>query len=200
MGIKCKLLAVTVVFTILTAFITGCSGDKGETSKKKDSEPKEIVESILYDTKNKNYDGVEDYSRSFSTVYLKKYFEEQDEALSEGQLEKYKLLLEEMFKAVSYENLLETVEEGGRTATVTGTFTTIDLKKFTEKTDLGITEEMKMDFDKEMDYLMGVVADQSLKSNKYTVSFDFKKSEDGWYLSDKNQLILLTLGYYTKTS
>ncbi len=49
-----------------------------------------------------------------------------------------------------------------------------------------------------MDYIDSVIGDKEFKSKEFEYTIEFKYVNEQWMLTDKNFLILLTLGYYNK--
>lgn len=99
---------------------------------------------------------------------------------------------------VTYDNLTEKADKETRTGSVTGTFTALDMEKFNEKTDSKINSEFKNDYNAQMDYIDSVIGDKEFKSKEFEYTIEFKYVNEQWTLTDKNFLILLTLGYYNK--
>ena len=85
-----------------------------------------------------------------------------------------------------------------RTGIVTCTFTALDMEKFNEMTDSKINSEFKNDYNAQMDYIDSVIGDKEFKSKEFEYTIEFKYVNEQWTLTDKNFLILLTLGYYNK--
>ena len=69
------------------------------------------------------------------------------------------------------------------------------MEKFNEKTDSKINSEFKNDYNAQMDYIDSVIGDKEFKSKEFEYTIDVNEQ---WTLTDKNFLILLTLGYYNK--
>lgn len=198
MRLTYKLIFATIILLVAAISLTACGNKEVTSTSERKLSPKEIVEEIMYDAKNKDYDSVTDYARGFGETSLKKYFANSGEEYTSEQLSRYTTLLEKMFQFVTYENLKEDIDEASRIAKVTGTFTSIDLGEFTDITDKGITDAMKNDYNLQMDYLETVVSDSSLKSAPFTATFEFRYTDGEWGLADINQLLLLTLGEYSK--
>ena len=49
-----------------------------------------------------------------------------------------------------------------------------------------------------MDYIDSVIGDKEFKSKEFEYTIEFKYVNEQWTLTDKNFLMLLTLGYYNK--
>ena len=136
-------------------------------------------------------------------------------------LSRYSAALASIFdNYVTYNNLTEKADKETRTGSVTGTFTALDMEKFNEKTDSKINSEtqcgygvragslsfhlskinseFKNDYNAQMDYIDSVIGDKEFKSKEFEYTIEFKYVNEQWTLTDKNFLILLTLGYYNK--
>ena len=165
--------------------MTACS-DKGETSAVQLS-PKETVEKIFTLAKSKDYDSLAEYCRSFSKMSMELYFTDTGTDYDAKWLSRYSATLASIFdNYVTYNNLTEKADKETRTGSVTGTFTALDMEKFNEKTD------------SKMDYIDSVIGDKEFKSKEFEYTIEFKYVNEQWTLTDKNFLILLTLGYYNK--
>ena len=64
--------------------------------------------------------------------------------------------------------------------------------------DSKINSEFKNDYNAQMDYIDSVIGDKEFKSKEFEYTIEFKYVNEQWTLTDKNFLILLTLGYYNK--
>lgn len=195
---KTALRAVAVICTVAVAIAMTACGSKEETSVEHLS-PKQTVERIFALAKNKDYDTLAEYCRSFSKMSMELYFTDTNTDYDAKWLPRYSDTLASIFENyVTYDNLTEEADTVGRTGSVTGTFTALDMEKFNEKTDSKINAEFKNDFNAQMDYIDSIIGDKEFKSKEFEYTIEFKYINDQWTLTDKNFLILLTLGYYNK--
>ncbi len=195
---KTALRAVAVICTVAVAIAMTACGSKEETSVEHLS-PKQTVERIFTLAKNKDYDTLAEYCRSFSKMSMELYFTDTNTDYDAKWLPRYSDTLASIFENyVTYDNLTEEADTVGRTGSVTGTFTALDMEKFNEKTDSKINAEFKNDFNAQMDYIDSIIGDKEFKSKEFEYTIEFKYINDQWTLTDKNFLILLTLGYYNK--
>lgn len=191
--------AVSLVCTVvLMLTLAGCH--RGQTvTEVKHLSPKETIEEIMSLAKAGEYDDLAAYCRSFSKRSMELYFTDTDTAYDDKWLSRYSDTMAAIFENyVTYDNLTEKTDKDSRTGSVTGTFTSIDMEKFNEKTDSKINAELKNDFNAQMDYIDSLIGDSEFKSDKFELTIDFRYTNDEWVLADKNFLILLTLGYYNK--
>lgn len=200
--IKIKKTAIRIISLVLTATLilalSGCHRSENVTESKHLS-PKETVEEIFSLAKAKDYDTLAGYCRSFSKRSMELYFTDTNTEYNDKWLPRYSETLALIFKNyVTYDNLVEKTDKESRTGSVTGTFTTLDMEKFNEKTDSKINSELKNDFNAQMDYIDTVIETGEFKSDKFEFTIEFRYTNDEWVLADKNFLILLTLGYYNK--
>ena len=200
--IKFKRTAVRVISIVcmgaMLIMIAGCHKNETKTEDKHLS-PKETIEEIFTLTKEKDYDTLASYCRSFSKRSMELYFTDTGTEYDDKWLSRYSDTLAEIFKNyVTYDNLTEKTDKDARTGSVTGTFTCLDMEKFNEKTDSKISSEMKNDFNAQMDYIDSMIGDSEFRSDKFELTIEFRYTNDEWVLVDKNFLILLTLGYYNK--
>ena len=49
-----------------------------------------------------------------------------------------------------------------------------------------------------MDYIDSLIGSDEFGSDEFSLTIDFRYTNDSWVLADKNFLLLLTLGYYNK--
>lgn len=200
--IKFKRTAIRVISIVCMAamltVIAGCHKTETKTEVKHLS-PKETIEEIFTLAKEKDYDTLASYCRSFSKRSMELYFTDTGTEYDDKWLSRYSDTLAAIFKNyVTYDNLTEKTDKESRTGSVTGTFTSLDMEKFNEKTDSKINSEMKNDFNAQMDYIDSIIGDSEFKSDKFELTIEFRYTNDEWVLADKNFLILLTLGYYNK--
>lgn len=197
--LKKTLLRAAALFCAVSTAVamTACS-DKGETSAVQLS-PKETVEKIFTLAKSKDYDSLAEYCRTFSKMSMELYFTDTGTDYDAKWLSRYSAALASIFdNYVTYNNLTEKADKETRTGSVAGTFTALDMEKFNEKTDSKINSEFKNDYNAQMDYIDSVIGDKEFKSKEFEYTIEFKYVNEQWTLTDKNFLILLTLGYYNK--
>ncbi len=189
------------VGAVLSAVVI-CISSLSACKKEKETEdvslsPRQIVEKIFTLAKDKEYDELAYYCRSFSPYSMQLYFDDTGTDYDMEWTQSYSDIMYKLFDSyVTYTQLNETLDYEGRTAVVTGTFTSMDMEKFNEMTDSDINNGLKTDFDAQMKYIDSVVGDMSLKSKPFELAIDFRYTDEEWVLSDKSFLVLLTLGYY----
>lgn len=189
-------MAVILPIVICITSFTSCKTEKDDEPDIKLS-PKQIVERVFSLTEKKDYDEVAGYCRSFSPYSVELYFQDTGTKFEASWTERYSKTLYNMFtEYVTYTGLSENLDMESRTGTVSGTFTSIDLEKFNEKTDSKINSGLKNDFSAQMDYIDTVIGDSSLKSEPFKLDIEFRYTNGEWVISEKSFLILLTLGYY----
>ena len=184
----------------VTATLTFAACSKSEDIEgKTDFSPSQIINEIFSLTKAEEYDTVAGYCRSFSPYSVELYFTDTDTEFDAASTERYSATLHKLFtNYVTCKDLSEKTDMNSRTATVTGTFTAFDMEKFNEKTDSKINSGLKNDFNAQMDYIDSIIGDDEFRSDEFSLTVEFRYANESWVLSDKNFLLLLTLGYYNQ--
>lgn len=176
--------------------LTACGKDD-KAEDKTDLSPVQIINEIFTLTKAKDYDTVAGYCRSFSPYSVELYFTDTGTEFEASWTERYSSTLHKLFTTyVTCKDLSESTDKEARTATVTGTFTAFDMEKFNEKSDSKINSGLKNDFGAQMDYIDSLIESDEFRSGEFSLTVDFRYTNGSWVLSDKNFLLLLTLGYY----
>ncbi len=197
-SLKIKRL-VCLILTIITALSLFTACDNGEESEiELQLTPAQVMTTMFELTKKQDYDSVASYCRSFSAYSIELYFKDTYTEFEPEWTERYSATLGKLFdEYVTYGSMKEDVNSEKRTATVTFSATSLDLDKFNKETDSEINAQYKNDFEKQMDYIDSVIGNPDFKSDPYTVRVDFRYVNGEWIISDKNFLLLLTLGYYS---
>lgn len=195
--ITARVLCLVLISAVILTFAACSKGEKSD--EKTELTPVQIINEIFSLTKAKDYDKVAGYCRSFSPYSVELYFTDTGTEFESSWTERYSSTLHKLFtNYVTCKDLSEKTDKESRTATVTGTFTAFDMEKFNEKSDSKINSGLKNDFNAQMDYIDSLIGSDEFRSDEFSLTIDFRYTNDSWVLADKNFLLLLTLGYYNK--
>lgn len=185
------------MLVITTLLVSGCG--KEEEVIETELTPKEIFYKVMDLVEDKEYDEVASYCRSFSPYSIERYFSETDTEFQMEWTERYSETLYKLFKEyVTFDNIVEQIDQENRTATVSGVFTSVNLEKLNQTIEYKVNSELKDDFTKQMDYIDSVIEQGNLKSVPFKFEIKFRYTNKSWNFDDENFLILLTMGYYAR--
>ena len=188
---------LSVMLIITTLSVSGCG--KEEKIIETELTPKEIFYKVMDLVEDKEYDEVASYCRSFSPYSIERYFSETDTEFQMEWTERYSETLYKLFKEyVTFDNIVEQIDQEDRTAIVSGIFTSVNLEKLNQTIEYKVNSELKDDFTKQMDYIDSVIEQGNLKSVPFKFEIKFRYTNKSWSFDDENFLILLTMGYYAR--